>query len=291
MLKKFRQVFRYIGSFHITTLAGSTSFFILLSLIPLLTLILTLLRYLPLTLQDLLSALSGFLPAALMGTAKQLLNDLYTSNAAAVISVTAVLSLWSASRGVFGILNGVSSILGSQENRGYLRRRLTAIVYTFLMIIALFLTLGLQVFGTSILEMIAKRSLKVFQAVSQIMQLRFLFTAGILALFFMMIYAYFPARRMHLKNVVPGAILSAVGWLVFSYLFSIYVDHGGGSRLYGSIAIILLSFLWLYSCMCILFFGAIICRLSADGKLNRESFRAFFRKSPKKKQTKGGQEG
>ena len=209
------------------------------------------------------------------------MNDLYTSNVLTVVSVTVLVALWSASRGVFGIINGINTILGSDENRSYLRRRLTAIFYTFLLILALFLTLGLRVFGKSILSMIADWDLRLFSMVSKLVQLRFVFTTGILSLLFMMIFAVFPAKRMHLRNVVPAAVLTAVGWLVFSYLFSIYVDYSGGSRFYGSMAMLVLSLLWLYICMCILFFGGVLCKLSEEGKLNLKTARLFFQSMKK----------
>lgn len=281
MYQKIRQISRYLSSFDLSTYAASASFFIILSIFPLLTLVLSLLRFLPLTLQDLMNVMSNVLPEIVVKVAGYLMNDLYTSNVLTVVSVTVLVALWSASRGVFGIINGINTILGSDENRSYLRRRLTAIFYTFLLILALFLTLGLQVFGKSILSMIADWDLRLFSMVSKLVQLRFVFTTGILSLLFMMIFAVFPAKRMHLRNVVPAAVLTAVGWLVFSYLFSIYVDYGGGSRFYGSMAMLVLSLLWLYICMCILFFGGVLCKLSEEGKLNLKTARLFFQSGKK----------
>lgn len=248
----------------------------ILSIFPLLTLVLSLLRYLPLTLQDLLSMLENILPEALMGLAEGLMRELYTSNVLAVVSVTVLVALWSASRGVFGILNGINSILGSDEYRSYLRRRMTAIFYTFLLILALFFTLGLQVFGRRLVAMAEDWDFWLADAVSRLVQLRFLFTTGLLALLFSMIFAFFPAKKMHLRDVVPSAVATAVGWLAFSYLFSIYIDYGGGSRFYGSMATLVLAMLWLYICMSILFYGGILCRLSEEGKLNLKTWKKFF---------------
>lgn len=276
MIEKSKMLGRYLSEFHISTLAGSASFFIVLSIFPLLTLVFSLIRYLPLTLQDLLGVLGDIFPAALMGMMEEILMDLYTTNVVAVVSITVLVALWSASRGVFGILNGLNMILGSNEYRGYLRRRMTALFYTFLLILALILTLGLQVFGKSILYMIAKWDIELFHVISKVANLRFLFTTAVLALFFMLVFAYFPAKHLHLRNVFPGAIVTAFGWMAFSYLFSIYVDYGGGSRFYGSMATLMLSFLWLYICMCILFFGGVLCRLSVDGRLNFRTFQEFL---------------
>ena len=276
MRKKLKAVAGYFASFDVSTLAAGTSFFMILSIFPLLMLVLSLLRYLPWTLQDLLNMLATVLPEPLMGTVSALMRELYTSNLLAVISVTVLVALWSASRGVFGIINGINTIMGAEEHRSYLRRRLTAIFYTFLMIIALFLTLGLQVFGRSLLALIDRRNIRILEAIAHLIHQRNLFTTAMLTLLFTAIYAFFPAKHMRLRHVVPPALLAAVGWLVFSYLFSIYVDYGGGSRFYGSMTTVILGMLWLYICMCILFWGGVLCRLSEENRLGLKALKRFL---------------
>ncbi len=276
MLERYRRAARFLNDCNISTSAASASFFIVLSIFPLLALLLSLLRYLPIGPEDLLSALANVLPAPLMPMAEYLFNDLYTSNAFAVISTTALIAMWSASRGVFDILKGIGRIMGGEETRGSLHRRLIAILYTVFLVLAVLLTLALQVFSQSLLSMVAHWDVRIFELLSDVFQLRALFTAAVLALLFMTLYAVFPAQRMHLRDVVPGAVIASVGWLVFSFLFSIYVNYGGGSRFYGSVAIAILSMLWLYVCMCILFYGAVICRLSCNGQLRQDAIKKFF---------------
>lgn len=276
MLKKLRTISRYLSGFQVSTLAAGTSFFMIVSIVPMLALVLSMLRYLPLTLYDLLTMLESVLPDTVMEVAEDVMRDLYTSNVLAVVSVAVLAALWSASRGVFGILNGINAILGSDESRSYVRRRITAVFYTFLLIIALFVTLGLQVFGQTLLSMSDQWDLWILRAVAQLVHQRYFFTTALLTLLFTMIFAFFPAKHMHLRDVFPAALATALGWLIFSYLFSIYVDYGGGSRFYGSMTTLVLGMLWLYICMCILFYGGVLCRLSEEGKLNWKTAKAFF---------------
>jgi membrane protein len=52
-----------------------------------------------------------------------------------------------------------------------------------------------------------------------------------------------------------------MGWLIFSDLYSIYVERFSGyGNLYGSVYAVALSMLWLYCCMSILFFGGALNR-------------------------------
>ena len=62
---------------------------------------------------------------------------------------------------------------------------------------------------------------------------------------------------MNISHHVPGAILSAAGWMIFSYAFSVYIDeYSGFSNTYGSLTTVILMMLWLYFGMYITLIGA-----------------------------------
>lgn len=278
MREKIHALFRYLNGFHVSLYAANASFYIVMAAFPMLALLLTLLRFLPFTEADLLGMVSPLLPEALIPVVRFIVDDLRSVNAAAAIFVTAIFALWSASRGVFGILTGLNEILGSAENRSYLHRRMTAIFYTFLLALSILLTLGIQVFGEKLLSLLALHHSRYLKLAAQVLRSRYWFSGGLLTLEFMLIFAVFPARRMHLCNVVWGALFSSVGWMVSSALFSVYVNLGGGSRFYGSMTLLLLTMLWLYICVSILFYGGVICRLSIESRCSLRALRSFFKK-------------
>ena len=81
----------------------------------------------------------------------------------------------------------------------------------------------------------------------------------VLFFFFWGIYTFVPEKRLKAAKQIPGALFSALGWMIFSLGFSIYFNRIGGrgySYMYGSLAAIVILLLWLYFCMCILFMGA-----------------------------------
>ena len=94
------------------------------------------------------------------------------------------------------------------------------------------------------------------------MDLRGLTLYLIMALVFVLIYTFFPNKKMRFYMQIPGAMFTSLAWLVFSELFSIYVNNFSTfSTLYGSLGVIILVMLWLYICMSIVFIGAVINRL------------------------------
>ena len=62
----------------------------------------------------------------------------------------------------------------------------------------------------------------------------------------------------------PGALFSAVGWSLFSTAYSFYITHFTRiSNIYGSVYAVAVSMLWLYCCLCILFYGGALNRCLA----------------------------
>ncbi|MCQ2540147.1 MAG: YihY/virulence factor BrkB family protein, partial [Acetatifactor sp.] len=91
--------------------------------------------------------------------------------------------------------------------------------------------------------------------VSFLMNFRFIVVWGILTLFFAAIYTYVPDRKLKFKQQIPGAMFSAIGWSIYSWGFSIYLQYNSYG-LYGSLSIVIIALLWMYFCMYIMLFGA-----------------------------------
>ena len=251
-----------IGSMQIPIYAANACYFLALSVFPLLLIVLALVPYLPFSATDLIVLLSQVLPAALMGAAESLVVSTYYNASGAMLSVSAVAALWSASRGIYGILTGLNHIYGVREDRGYLYTRVISFVYTFVFIIVLVLTLVMQVFGPSILEWIEWGDGAVMSLISQIIDVQFVWMLIVQILVFTAFYMVLPNRHNRFWDSLPGAAVAAVGWQGFSKLFSFYVEHMGSyANIFGSVYAVALGMLWLYCCMSILLFGGGLNRM------------------------------
>lgn len=258
-LNKLRALARHIGSYQVPIYAGNATFFIVLAVFPALTLILSLLQFTPYTATDFAALIEEVLPDALAPMLVYVMDEIHSLNTGAVISVTAITTLWSASRGMLGVLNGINAIYGVPETRSYLFKRLLALIYMVMLIIAILLTLVLYVFGQRIQTMIFEKLPALAGLSILVMQFKYVVIIGYLTLLFTLIFKVFPNTHTKFRYCVPGALLASLGWLGFSALFSIYVENFSNySRIYGSLTTIILMMLWLYFCMCILFFGGVV---------------------------------
>ena len=155
--KRIAQLSARIAAMQIPIYAGNASFFLLLSVFPIVSLLLSLLPYTPLTLAHLLGLCAQLAPDWLLRLLEYFIRTLYGSSSAAIISASAVLTLWSASKGMLSLLYGLNVVLEVRETRRYLHRRLLCVVYTVGMLLALLLTLGLYVGGQALLAFLDAR--------------------------------------------------------------------------------------------------------------------------------------
>ena len=252
---------REISALQIPMHAAYASYFIILSLFPALLLILSILSYTSLDVNNFLDFLQDFLPSALMSTVKKLVYSVYRNSSGAVVGLSAVTALWSASRGIFGLLRGLNAIYDVSEQRGYFYTRLISLIYTFVFFLVLVVTLLLHVFGNTIIGMLTQVNRPVLIFLMDLIDLRFFLLLILQSLAFTAMFMALPNKRNGFWGSLPGGVLSSLGWLVYSDIFSIYVENFNRySNIYGSVYAVALGMLWLYCCISILFYGGALNR-------------------------------
>jgi membrane protein len=252
-----KKIAAFLRPMHIPLHSAYTSFFLILSLFPSLLLLLGLLRYTELNSRDLLDFLQGWLPESLLPTVEALVQSSYRHSSSTVISVSVLAALWSASRGMYGLLRGLHGVYGEETAGGYWKKRVLSIAYTLSFLVVLVLTLLLHVFGNTILDYLWMMTNPVLMALMNVIDLRFVLLLGLQSSLFCAMYALLAGKRRSVFRCLPGALLASLGWLTFSRLFSVYVTHFSRySNIFGSIYGLALGMLWLYFCISILFYGA-----------------------------------
>lgn len=255
-----KQIYDKYAEDEMTVYAAQVSFFIILSVVPFIMLLLTAVQMIPsVSYAQFMELIVALVPVDYKSLAFRVVNDLSLKSPATMISVTAITALWSAGRGMFSVARGLNRVHGQGEKRWYVVNRLICSGYTVVFIMVCILSLGLLVFGNMIQAFMVSRFPLVADIVTHIVNFRALWALMILVIFFLGIYTFVPDKKLKFKEQLPGALFSTVGWMAFSFAFSLYFNHFGGrnySYMYGSLAAIVLMLLWLYFCMCILFFGA-----------------------------------
>lgn len=259
---------RHIQSLNVPLYAANAGFFMILSLFPALVLVLSLLRFTGLQVGSLVEVLSSIIPEALMPTVEELVLSTYENSSGALVGVSALTAIWSASKGVYGLLTGLNTVYGVSENRGWFYTRFISVLYTFIFFGVLILTLVVHVFGGTIARLQPVTHSRLLRILSGIIDFRFLVLLIVQTLVFMLLFAFLPNGRNKLRDTIPGAVLASLGWMIFSRLFSIYVENFASlSNIYGSVYAVALSMLWLYCCLSLIFYCAAFNQYLEDHKM------------------------
>ena len=267
LVKKFRYVALWLQPMQIPLHSARTGFFLVLSLFPSLLLFLGLMRYISFSANDLLGFLEGIVPHYLLPMAEMLIDASFRHTSGTVLSLSALAALWSASKGTYGLLCGLHAVYGAEQRRGYWHIRGISVAYTFVLLLALMMTLALHVLGNSLLDFLWMTTIPALLRIMEVVNLRFVLLLLLQTALFTMLYAFLPYRRNRLRHSIPGAFVVSLCWVVFSELFSIYVEHFAAyTNIYGSVYALALGMLWLYCCISILFYGGAFNRWLQERK-------------------------
>jgi membrane protein len=239
--------------------AGQTAFFFMLSFFPFLLFLFAILRLTPLTEQNFTSFLLTIIPLSFHDFIKTLIHDIYTASSGHILSLTIVSAVWLGSKSFLSLVQGLNAIYRQTESRNYIVLRLFSFLYSILFALLLIATLALLVFGNWIHTHICEQ-FPVLAAISKyIINFRMLIAFLVLFGVFLLLYFLLPDCKWKIRHHVPGAFLATLGWLLFSYLYSYYVDSFSNySSFYGTMTTIALLMVWIYACMYILFLGGLL---------------------------------
>ena len=258
-----KETVRVYGENEMSVYAGYTTLYILMAMVPLLTLVIGVVNLLPdMSLQHLESTLRELLPniPEVRSMLHNIIANVNRQTGSLAISLSVVASLWSASNGVNAIQMGLCKISGTGGS--FFRQRSAAMLYTVLFIALIPALFIFRVLRGSIETLIGAVNAwlnipDIAGRLISFIEYSGLVTAAAMAIIILLTYTYLQGVRRKLRFQLPGTLFSVVLWLAFSSLFEIFIRRfWQASSLYGSLASVFLAAMWLKSIVMILFYGA-----------------------------------
>ena len=233
----------------------------MLSLIPIFLFLLTMVRFTPVTMSGVMAAVFPVFPSSVAPMIRSIVSQVYFPSGTIVPFTACCSALVSGERRSFcHIWIELHLSKHRDEKLLSLSRKSVCCVYFYLFLVAIMLSLVLSVFGNSISVVVYEHAPLISKAIHKIIHLRIYFTLPLLTFFWDLVYKYLPNRgaegKTTLRKQLPGAFFTACGWMVLSFIFSVYLDiFKGFTNMYGSFTTIILVMLWLYTCMYIILLG------------------------------------
>ena len=264
MKKKLQELtnkfFKNMSKDHVSEYSAQCSYYTILSFIPFLILLITLIQYTDISQDMLFDAISKIIPSSMSGVVLDIVREVY-SKSIGTISISIIFVILAAGKGLFALIKGLCEISEIEDDKkkinSYIYMKTKSVLETILFIFLITLGLTLLVFGNSLVSIIRDNfgGLKNYTIISSIIaQMLFVFATFVV---FLCLYKFTPKNKVSFKNQLPGAVFGAVVLNIISFVFSKYLDiFKGFSITYGSLTTLILVMMWTYSCFYTLFLGA-----------------------------------
>lgn len=261
--KKIKGIIEVINADNVFVYAAQAAYYIIIASIPSVMMLLSLATLvLPLSETDLVSAAYPLIPEIIKTPVTRMISELYAGSRFSIVSITAVSAIWSASRGVLAIERGIRNVYHTPPRKSFIKGAIAAILYTLILIPLIIIYLLAVVFGTQIIDFLQVRSGLLHLIFADSSALKWIFTCCLTTILFAFLYSAFSGKNLKFRCHFPGAIFASGGWMIFSVLYSFYIENFANySYIYGSLTAIVLMMLWIYFCSVIFLLGGELNKL------------------------------
>ncbi|MNW58786.1 hypothetical protein D3C74_366690 [compost metagenome] len=207
----------------------------------------TLIGYAHISLEDKIHQLEQIMPVEAVSIIEEILQDVSEGRSQALLSFGMLATLWAASKGVNAIIKGLNRAYDIDESRVFWKVRGIAFLATLFIGFVVLLSILLLVLGSWLKTQVFLLADLPYGLQKLWDLLQYAVPLFVMFVVFTLLYWIAPSRRLRLKEVMPGALFSTIGWIATSVLFSVYVNQFSDfTKTYGSLGGVMILLIWLY---------------------------------------------
>ena len=261
ILEKYKMIKKMSSNMkkdHISESSAQCAYYTILSFIPFVILVITLIQYTGIAPQTLFDAITKIIPSTMNEMVIDIVQEVY-SKSIGTISVSIIFTIWAAGKGLYALTSGLQAVYNTDSKiaNSYIYLRLKVLLETVIFIFLIVFGLTVLVFGNGVVEIVQSKfgGLKNYTEISSaITEIGMLIITFIV---FLLLYKFMPKHRVSFKSQTYGALFGAIALNVISFVFSKYLYiFKGFSITYGSLTTLMLIMMWTYSCFYTVFLGA-----------------------------------
>lgn len=227
-------------------LPGQLAFFLLLSIIPFCAIVSVIATRFNISVESILNAASDNLPQEVY----DFISDLVSGRSNNInIIIFSILGFILASNGPHSMIIG-SNLLYNIPIEDSVSRRIKAILMAVILVILFIFVLLVPAFGDQIVRLItdAVPYDSVDKTIVNLYNiLKYPISIFIIFFFVKLLYVMAPDKTIKSRTTTKGAIVTTFGWIVATEIYSFYVkEFATYNILYGSVANLLILFMWIY---------------------------------------------
>ncbi len=253
-----KKLFSIISRPEMKILPGQVAFFLLISLIPSITLFGIICSIFSISTFDIFVAFSNVLPKGAFEILEPFINQTLSNHS---ILLYFIIGFILSSNGPHSIILA-SNILYQVKQKKYLEDRIKAFLLTIILMFVFIFNLVVLAFGNIILKTIF--DLEIFANISDVFYHLFVYLKWPVAFFLIfvslkLVYTITPDKKILSKTVTKGSLFTTIGWLFVTAIYSYYANNIAHYDLfYGSLSNLAILMMWIYILCYIFVIGIII---------------------------------
>ncbi|WP_338751787.1 YihY/virulence factor BrkB family protein [Bacillus sp. FJAT-52991] len=242
--------------------AAQTAYYLLLSVVPFLIFMLSLMSFFPINEGDILGFIEPYAPGNTYLLIKENVQAIVARDQGQIISLSFFSTFWLSSMAIQSLVRSLNDAYNIQRRlsffTGLFRDLGVTLVFMFLVpfsfMIPLLERLLHLLISTEVIGTIEEFTpyFKIWTVVKWILGTVFLF------LFFILFYKILPNGKQPLRSVILGALFASICWQAASVMFGEYAGSVNYTRIYGQLSGIIILMLWFYLSAVVLLLGGLI---------------------------------
>ena len=261
IFESFKAFARRTSEDHLGAYAASGAFFLMLSFVPFVMILLAIARLFPINVTSVMNTLISIMPAGLRDYASNIVEEVYMKSFA-FVPISIFILVWSAAKFFHAMTNGLNAISKVKETRNWFATRFRSMLLVTIFIFAIVLVLLIGTSGENVSEGLRETLPVLYYIIEFFMPFRRLIGYFALILIFLFLYKFLPNRYYTFRSQLPGALIVSTIWIMFSYFISLYYTHNGNfQNIYGNLTGMVLAMIWLFFCMYFVLIGAELNRM------------------------------
>lgn len=239
--------------------AAAMTYYLLLSLVPILLVFANVIPFLPFSSQQAIGFIQSTFPADISRMLVPIVTEYLESGSGGAISIGLLASIWSASK-VFSTMRKIlDQVYGATEKKNFIVARLLSLVIMLVILILVGVSIFAFVFGEQILSFVRDFFEIEIVFFETFLLLRWMLFPIVLMIVSLVIYHLVPNHHLKIKYAIPGTVFVTVSLIMLSQSFSLLTKYMGGDAITNQTLggfIALMVFLFVGNLL--LLFGALI---------------------------------
>lgn len=191
--------------------------------------------------------IKNVIPESAFNIILSIINSAIENKSLGFLILSFIFTLWTSSRGIRSLIRWMNKSYKVQETRSFFKVCIISFIFTVSILVLIFSSIILLIYGELIgyfiFNLIGLNSIFIY--IWNI--LRYIVGVSTLIIILINLYKYTPNKNIKIKDVIPGAIIATLVWLIISFFYSYYTNNYSNYEvIYGSIGGIIVLMTWLY---------------------------------------------